>query len=175
MAADRVIGIVVAVVLLSFLLLLGLNALGQVKIGIFDILKTGEQAMDKLDPLVVNENCEAWLRAGSDKFDPENILEVYRIPDAFAPYSGFDRCCAQDLREESEECLEPDSGCAVVRGEIISECESACHSAILIYNYCNRQCKTEALRVNCFDTLMEDSRNPCRGDPSLGFRDCEVT
>jgi len=175
MATDRIIGIVVAVVLLSFLLLLGLNTLGEVRGGIFSILTTGERAMDKLSPVVVNDNCEQWLKSGSGKFGPENILKVYRLPDAFAPFRGFDRCCGAELREEAEDCLQPDSGCRVVTGDIISECEGACNSALLIYNYCQRQCFTDALRVKCFDDLMAESDRPCRGEPDLRYRDCEVT
>lgn len=175
MATDRIIGIVVAVVLLSFLLLLGLNMLGEVKGGVFGLLKTGEQAMQQLDPVVVNENCERWLRAGSDKFDPESILDVYKLPDAFAPYQGFDRCCGEELRRESEDCLQPDSGCRVVQGDIISECQGACNSAILIYQYCQRQCNTDPLRVRCFDTLMAETDRPCRGEPDLRYRECEVS
>ena len=174
MAAEKVIGIVVAVVLLSFILLLGLNTLGQVKGGIFGILKTGEQAMDKLNPLDVQESCQSWLKSGSDKFNPESVLEVYRIPDAFAPYSGFDRCCAEELRKDAEDCLQPDSGCRVVSADIISECEGACGSAMLIYSYCDRQCTSDALKVQCFDTLMQETNRPCKSEPDLRFRDCEV-
>jgi len=175
MAEEKIIGIIVAVVLLSFLLLLGLNALGQVKGGMFNILNIGQHAMDKLDPIVVHDNCETWLNAGSDKFNPESILESYKIPLAFAPYDGFKTCCGEDLNKEAEDCMQPDSGCAAVPSDIVLECESACNSAIIIYNFCERQCNTDPLRAQCFDSLMSDESRPCTGQPeNLRYRDCET-
>ena len=174
MAEEKVIGIVVAVVLLSFILLLGLNTLGQVRGGIFDILQTGDEAMTKLNPLVVSDNCEAWMNAGSDKFNPTSVLETYRIPDAFAPFNGFNSCCAEELRKEAEDCLQPDSGCRAIPGDIVIECEGACNSAMLIFNYCQRQCTSDTLRSKCFDELMIETDRPCNGEPDLRYRDCET-
>lgn len=174
MATDKVIGIVVSVVLLSFLLLLGLNTLGDIKGGIGSLISTGESATAKLNPVDVKSNCEAWMAAGSDKFDPNNILYEYKIPTAFAPYKGFASCCGDDLEGAANDCLQPDSECRVVTGDIISSCQTACGSAITIYNYCQRQCNSEAMKIQCFDDMMAEERRPCKGVEDLRYRDCEA-
>jgi hypothetical protein len=167
MAESRIIGLVVAVVLLSFLLLLGLQSLGKVKGGIFDMLKIGEAETEKLDPSTVEKNCRQWIASGSNKYVAKKISDTYKIPEIFAPFDRATGCCLDDLNDELEKCLNPENECTVIDSEPVIACQGACNAAIQVYEHCERLCSSEELVQQCFDQIMSESRNICTREPAL--------
>jgi hypothetical protein len=170
--------IIIAVVLAGAILVIGMTGLGQVDVGLGEILGLGEQVKAEGQPKDIKSICLTWMSAGANQYNPEAIYNL-QVPQAFQPYPRFWEDCGRPLQALVTVCKSSSDDCpngvldryAVARGrdigravgnDVVSCCTQACDKAIQLFDQCRLTTNTEAEQTDCFNKAMESEILRCR-------------